>query len=92
LTVPYETGLHQRLADLDYAREYLTAALADPDDRVFLLALRDVAEAHGIAKVARGAKLNRENLYRILSEKGNPRLSSLTAILHALKLRLAVVA
>jgi probable addiction module antidote protein len=55
-----------------------------------LLALRDVAEAHGIAQTARGAKLNRENLYRMLAADGNPQLSSLTALLHSLGLRLGV--
>jgi probable addiction module antidote protein len=32
--------------------EYLTAALEDPDPDVFLIAVRDVARARGIAKVA----------------------------------------
>lgn len=54
-------------------------------------ALRNVAEAlGGIAYVAKAAKLNRESLYRTLSESGNPELRSLTAILHAAGLRLSV--
>jgi probable addiction module antidote protein len=57
---------------------------------VFLLALRDVAEARGISVLAGQAQLNRENLYRMLSESGNPQLGSLTAVLDALDLRLAV--
>jgi probable addiction module antidote protein len=89
---PYKAKLLERLQNVDYCREYLTAALEEGDDRVFLLALRDVAEAHGISKVAKGAKLNRENLYRNLSASGNPKLSSLSVILHTLSLRLAVVA
>jgi DNA-binding phage protein len=40
--------------------------------------------------VAHKAQLNRENLYRMLSEQGNPQLASLTALLEALELRLAV--
>ena len=55
-------------------------------------ALRNVAEAlGGIAYIAKAAKLNRETLYRTLSEGGNPELRSLTAILHAAGLRLSVV-
>jgi len=48
---------------------------------VFLLALRNVAEARGVARIARETKLNRENLYAMLSERGNPVVSSLYAIL-----------
>jgi DNA-binding phage protein len=35
-------------------------------------------------------KLNRESLYKMLSERGNPELRSLDALLHALAFRLAV--
>ena len=57
---------------------------------MFLLALRDVAEAHGIAKLAGQANLNRESTYKMLSEQGNPRLSSLWALLDSIGLRLSV--
>jgi probable addiction module antidote protein len=57
----------------------------------FLLALRDVAHARGMAQLARDTNLQRENLYTMLSERGNPVLSSLYAILDALDLRLSVV-
>ena len=57
---------------------------------MFLLALRNVADAQGMKTVARKAQLNRENLYRMLSEQGNPQLGSLTALLDALNLRLAI--
>ena len=40
--------------------------------------------------VAETAQLNPTQLYRILSPAGNPALSSLTAILEAMGLRLAV--
>ena len=51
---------------------------------IFLLALRNVAEAQGgVARLAEKAKLNRESLYKILSERGNPELKSLDALLHA---------
>src|SRR5580692_7122071 len=82
--VDYKDQLLKRLKDSDYAAGYLTAALEEGED-VFLLALRDVAQVHGgIAGLAQAAHLNRENLYGMLSEKGNPRLSSITAILDTL--------
>jgi probable addiction module antidote protein len=87
---PYESGLREDLRDPDEAAAYLNAAIEDGSQEGFLLALRDVADARGVASVAREAMLNRENAYRILSEKGNPQLSSLTALLDALGLKLAV--
>jgi len=42
--------------------------------------------------VAETAKLNRETLYRTLSQNGNPKLASLDSILHAVGLRLSVEA
>jgi probable addiction module antidote protein len=90
LTVPYEDGLKNQLTDPTEAVAYLNAALEENDQEVFLLALRDVAEARGFSQLAKETQLNRENLYRMLSNKGNPQLSSLNAILKSLGLRLAV--
>jgi len=58
---------------------------------VFLLALRNVAEAKGgMAVLAEKANLSRESLYRMLSKRGNPEIKSLFSLLHAMGLRLAV--
>lgn len=89
-TVKYVDGLKESLKDPEEAAAYLDAALEDGDQEVFLLALRDVAEARGLSAVAQDAQLNRENLYRMLSRQGNPQLSSLTALLRSMGLRLAV--
>ncbi len=87
----YVESLHRRLADdPEEAAAYLDAALEDGDRQVFLRALRDVAEARGITELAREAQLNRESMYRMLSEDGNPRLSSLDALLNTLGLRLSI--
>jgi probable addiction module antidote protein len=87
----YEETLDEALADPRDAAEYLNAALAEDDTAAFLLALRDVANVHGgVGRLAGEAELNRESLYRMLSEDGNPRISSLNAVLHALGLRLSV--
>jgi probable addiction module antidote protein len=83
-TVDYKEHLLKELKDSRYAAGYLTAALEEGED-VFLLALRDVAQSHGgMAGLAEATKLNRENLYGMLSKRGNPRLSSVTAILDKL--------
>ena len=58
---------------------------------VLLIALRRVAEARGdIAKVAKAAGIERESLYRALSVRGNPRLSTLVAVTKAVGLKLTV--
>jgi probable addiction module antidote protein len=47
------------------------SSLEDGDPEVFLLALRDIARARGgVAKLAEATQLNREHLYRMLSESG----------------------
>jgi probable addiction module antidote protein len=81
-------------ADPDLAAEYLRAALEDTDEpRVLLVALRRVAEATGgVARVAKAAGVERESLYRALSARGNPRLSTLLAVTRAMGLRLTVEA
>lgn len=84
LTKNYKEHLFERLQTPEEITGYLNAAIEEDDTSVLLLALRDVAEARGIAKVAEEAGLNRESLYRMLSDQGNPRLSSLLALLEVL--------
>ena len=79
--------------DPEFAAKYLKAALEDSDEpRVLLMALRHLAQAQGIAKVAKAAGVERESLYRALSPGGNPRLSTLVAVTKAIGLRLTVEA
>ncbi len=90
-SVPYEQWLLERLKDPDEAAGYLEAVIEDGDQAALMLALRQVAQAQGgIARIARKAKLTREATYRMLSRSGNPELRSLTALLAAAGLRLAV--
>ena len=87
----YQVSLIERLADPIEAAAYLDAALEDGDRAVFLLAIRNVIQAFGgMTQISRRTGLNRENLYRVLSEQGNPELNSLEKLLKALGLRLAV--
>ena len=81
-TIDYrEDFLLKDLQNLDKAADYLTVAIEEGEE-AFLLAVRDVAEAQGgLASLSKATSLNRENLYNMLSEKGNPRLSSITSIL-----------
>ena len=87
----YRDSLVEGLHDHEEAAAYLDAALEAGDRAAFLLAIRNVIEAvGGMSQMARHTGLNRENLYRILSEQGNPELNSLEKLLKGLGLRLAV--
>ena len=89
----YQKDLIKSLKDPCEAAAYLNAAIEEGDRAVFLLALRNVAEANGgMAAVAGKAKLSRESLYRMLSKKGNPEIKSLIALLHTMGLRMSVEA
>jgi probable addiction module antidote protein len=86
-----ETIVRRLRNDPDFAAEYLKAALEDDDEpRVLLLALRHLAQAQGIARIAKAAGVQRESLYRALSTDGNPRLSTLVAVTKAIGLKLTV--
>jgi probable addiction module antidote protein len=88
-TASYKKILHRKLDDPEQAAEYLTACYEEGPE-VFLVGLRDVVEAQGgMARAAELSKLNRESLYRLISRDGNPRLSSLDALLAALGLKVA---
>lgn len=78
-------------ADPDLAAEYLNSVLIDGDETDLMLALRSLSKAFGgVQKVARQAEINAHTLYRTLSEQGNPELKTLSAILRAMGMRLAV--
>ena len=85
--VKFETVLKYHLADGEQAAQYLTACYEE-GPTVFLPGLRDVVEAQGgMSRAARLAGLNRESLYLQLSRRGNPSLTSLNAVLTALRLK-----
>ena len=90
-TKSYTEHLCKRPKNPKDAAAYLNTALEDEDPGVFLVALKDIAEAHGgLSKLAKEAELNRESLYRTLSPRGNPRLESLVAILDVCNLHISI--
>lgn len=87
----FQEYLIESLKDPKEAAAYLDAVLEEGDPKLLLLALKNIAEAEGgMTKIAKRAKLNRVSLYRALSPKGNPTFKSITKILDAFNLRLAV--
>jgi probable addiction module antidote protein len=91
LTTDYKDELFERLSNPKYAAGYLSSCAAEGQQE-FLLGLRHVTEAlGGVAQLSENTELNAKTLYRTLSEDGNPRLSSLYAILDAVGLQLTCV-
>jgi probable addiction module antidote protein len=88
-TISYRADLLDKLTDPNEAAHYLNAAMDDSLE-MFLDALKDVAQAHQMAKVAREAGVARESLYRSLSSQGNPTIEMLHSVLKALKLRIEI--
>ncbi|MDH5388746.1 MAG: putative addiction module antidote protein [Gammaproteobacteria bacterium] len=71
--------------------QYIETVLEEDDPALLLVALRNVAESQGgMAMMAKNSGLSRESLYRTLSENGNPKISTLIAIMKALGLHLSV--
>jgi probable addiction module antidote protein len=76
--------------DPEYAAVFLNAVL-DGDQEELLEALRYMSAASGgVSGLAEQVEMNARTLYRTLSAKGNPELRTLTAILKAMGMRLAV--
>jgi probable addiction module antidote protein len=86
----YEQATLQALTDPIEAAAYVEAVLELDDPAALLVALRQVAKAHGMAEVARRANMGEKTLFKSLSENGNPTISTVHKVLHAVGLRLSV--
>ena len=86
----YQKDLIEALKNPVEAAEYLNAAIEEGDEATFLLALRNVASAHGVRTVAEKANMNRVSVYRALSQNGNPGIRTLFALLGCVGLKIAV--
>ena len=86
----YDESLNTALLDPVEAAAFLDAVIELDDPAALLLALRQVANAHGMADVARRAELGEKTLFKALSENGNPTIATVHKVLHAMGLRLSV--
>jgi len=88
----YQDQLIESLKDPKEALGYLNAIIEECHDcdedeaqKLLLLALSNIAQAQGgIAKLSKKSGLGRESLYKTLSPNGNPRLTTLTNVIHAM--------
>jgi len=86
----YDDSLTAALTNPDEAAAYLDAVMELEDPAALVVALRQVAKAHGMAEVTRRADVGDKTLFRSLGESGNPTLATLQKVLHAVGLRLSV--
>ena len=86
----YDDSLVESLRDPAEAAAYVDAVLELDDPAALLVALRQVAKAHGMAEIARRAEVGDKTLFRALSDNGNPTVFTLHKVLHAMGLRLSV--
>ncbi len=88
--IRFEDHLMEELQDTAFAAEYINSAVEENDSEFLVHALNDVAKANGMSKISDESGINRQALYKMLSENGNPSYKSIVKILEALGLELQV--
>jgi probable addiction module antidote protein len=68
----------------------LEAALEENDIEFLFKVIGDIARSKGMALIARELNLNRESLYRSLSQDGNPSFGTIIKVLDNLGFQLTV--
>jgi probable addiction module antidote protein len=81
-TAPFDAADY--LDNEETIAEFLTASMEDPNPDVFLMALRDVAKARGMADLAKASGLGRESLYKALAPGSKPRYDTILKVMHGL--------
>lgn len=88
----YREDLIKRLKNPKYAVEYINAILKSGNEGDFLMALKDVADAHGgVRWLSKKSGLNREHLFRMLSKRGHPRIDNVQKVFEAFGWRIAAI-
>ena len=87
--------LKDQFQDEENVKEYINAALKqyfeDHNKELFLASLKEVIQAKGgITEFSKHAHINRQHIYRMLSDKGNPSFDNIGSLLTALGLKLQV--
>ena len=87
-TTPYNPFDYLKTAE--EISEYLNDAFQDDDPQLFIVALGYLAKKKDMTRVAKEAGLNRESLYKALSEDGHPQFATIRKVTKALGCKLAV--
>ena len=85
----------EQFSNSDNVKEYINAALElyfeDHNKELFLASLKELIQAKGgVTEFSRHTHINRQHIYKMLSDKGNPSFDNIGLILSALGLKLQV--
>ena len=89
---PYKPVLLERLKNQEYSINYLTEVLQNETELIkstilgFLINEREAS----VADFAKQIGVTRQGLYKMLSEDGNPRLSTLSELLKSLGMKMQI--
>lgn len=79
----YEYNFEKHLEDAEAIEIFLQDAFETNDPGYIANAIGVVAKSKGMAEIARKTGLSREQLYKSLSQKGNPTLRTFLSVLSA---------
>lgn len=79
----HEEYLLETLKDPNEAVLYLNTAAEEGDPQLLLVALSQVARAHGVLHLSRKLSFTRMGLYKSFSKKGNPEFKTFMSLLDA---------
>jgi len=87
--------LKDQFQDENNVKGYINAALEqyfeDYNKELFLASLKEIIKAKGgVTEFSRHAHINRQHIYKMLSDKGNPSFDNIGSLLIALGLKLQV--
>jgi len=87
--------LRAQFQDDENVKEYINAALEqyfeDHSKELFLANLKEVIQAKGgVTEFSKHVHINRQHIYRMLSDKGNPSFDNIGSLFIALGLKLQV--
>ena len=68
----------------------LEAAIEENDIEFLFKVIGDIARSKGMAQIAKELNLNRESLYKSLSQDGNPSFSTVAKVLDNLGFQLSI--
>ena len=89
MTVELERwDIADNLKTAEHVAAYLEAVFEDGDPPLIAAALGDVARSKGMTEIARNTGVSRDTLYKALTEKGDPRLSTFIGVMKALGLKI----
>jgi probable addiction module antidote protein len=86
----YEWDMADNINTKEEVYAYLEAAFEENDPETIFDVIGAIARSKGMAQIARELNLNRESLYRSLSQDGNPSFSTVVKVLDNLGYQLSV--